>query len=60
IPTKALLRAAEVWTLVNHAREFGITVEKPSFDLSAIVKRSRDVAKTLSQGVAHLLKKNKV
>lgn len=60
IPTKALLRAAEVWTLVNHAREFGITVEKPRFDLSAIVKRSRDVAKTLSQGVAHLLKKNKV
>ena len=60
IPTKALLRASEVWTLINHARDFGISVEKPSFDLAAIVKRSRDVAKTLSQGVAHLLKKNKV
>ena len=60
IPTKTLLRTAEVMHLIQHAGDFGITVEKPSFDLKAVVQRSRGVAKQLSSGVAHLLKKNKI
>ena len=60
IPTKALLRSAEIYHNVRHADEFGISVQGASFDLQAIVKRSRQVAKRLSGGVAHLLKKNKV
>jgi dihydrolipoamide dehydrogenase len=60
IPTKALLRTAEVYRLMNHAKEFGLSCKDISFDAAAIVKRSRAVAGQLSNGVKHLLKKNKV
>jgi dihydrolipoamide dehydrogenase len=60
IPTKALLRSAEVFHLFHRAKEFGLSVEKPSFDFDAVIKRSRGVAKQLSGGIGHLLKKNKV
>ena len=59
IPTKALLRSAEVYHLMQHASEFGLSA-KPDFDLGEIVKRSRKVSKRLNMGVGHLLKKNKV
>ncbi|WP_298214908.1 dihydrolipoyl dehydrogenase [Acidocella sp.] len=60
IPTKALLRSAEVKHLIDHAGEFGITVEGARVDLPKIVARSRAVSKQLASGVAHLLRKNKV
>ncbi|BAQ69335.1 dihydrolipoamide dehydrogenase [Rhodovulum sulfidophilum] len=60
IPTKALLRSAEVFHLMHRAKEFGLKAEGIGYDLSAVVKRSRGVAKQLSSGVGHLLKKNKV
>ena len=60
IPTKALLRSAEVYESIQHASDFGLVVKEVSFDVKKIVERSRKVAKQLSGGVAHLLKKNKV
>jgi len=61
IPTKALLRSAEIAHYITHAKDYGITVNGTvSFDLAAIVKRSRGVAGQLSGGVKGLLKKNKV
>jgi dihydrolipoamide dehydrogenase len=61
IPTKALLRTAEVAHLIDHAEEFGLKVKgKAEPDLAAIVSRSRKVAKQLSNGVGFLMKKNKV
>ena len=60
IPTKALLRTAEVFDNFHHAQSFGLKAEKVSFDLEAVVKRSRGIAGQLSKGVGHLLKKNKV
>lgn len=60
IPTKALLRSSEVHHLIKHADQFGITVKDVSFDIKKIVERSRGVAKQLSGGIGHLLKKNKV
>lgn len=60
IPTKALLRSAEVWHLIQHADAFGFKVDGASMDLAKIVERSRKVAGQLSGGVKHLLKKNKV
>ena len=60
IPTKALLRTAEVFHLMNHAEDFGLAAKEVSFDIAKTVKRSRDIAKRLSSGVKHLLKKNKV
>ena len=60
IPTKALLRSAEVAHLIQHAGDFGLSVKDFSFDVKKIVERSRKVAKQLSGGVGHLLKKNKV
>ena len=60
IPTKALLRTAEVFHLMNHAEDFGLAAKEVTFDIAKTVKRSRDIAKRLSSGVKHLLKKNKV
>ena len=60
IPTKALLRSSEIHHLLSHAADYGITVKDVSFDFRKIVERSRGVAKQLSGGVGHLLKKNKV
>ena len=60
IPTKALLRTSEINHLLHHIQDFGFSPVTPQFDLDKVVKRSRGVAKQLSQGVAHLLRKNKV
>ena len=60
IPTKALLRSSEVFHLMHRAKEFGLSVEKPDFDLGEVVKRSRKVAGQLSGGIGHLMKKNKI
>jgi dihydrolipoyl dehydrogenase len=60
IPTKALLRSAEIYHYMQHAKAYGLTAEQVGFDAAAVVKRSRDVAKRLNTGVGFLLKKNKV
>ena len=60
IPTKALLRSAEVFHLMHRAKEFGLSVQGVSYDLDAVVARSRGVAKQLSGGIGHLMKKNKI
>jgi dihydrolipoamide dehydrogenase len=60
IPTKALLRSAEVYQLLHHLDEYGLSAKNVSFDLKKIVERSRKVSAQLAQGVKHLLKKNKV
>ena len=60
IPTKALLRTSEINHLLHNLDEFGLSAENPKFDLAKVVKRSRGIAKQLSGGVAHLLRKNKV
>ncbi len=60
IPTKALLRSAEVVTTIKHAQAYGVEVKDFSFDLKKIVARSRGVSSQLSAGVKHLMKKNKV
>ena len=60
IPTKALLRTAEVYHLMHRAKEFGLRADNIGFDIEAVVKRSRGVASQLNAGVKHLMKKNKV
>ncbi|TCL09210.1 dihydrolipoamide dehydrogenase [Shimia isoporae] len=60
IPTKALLRSAEVFHLMERASEFGLSADKIGYDIDAVVSRSRAVAKQLSGGVGFLMKKNKV
>jgi len=60
IPTKALLRSSEINHLLHNLKEFGFAADNIRFDLPAVVKRSRAVAKQLSSGVTHLLKKNKI
>lgn len=60
IPTKALLRSAEIFHYMQHAGDYGLVAEKISADIAAVVKRSRGVAKQLNQGVTHLMKKNKI
>jgi dihydrolipoamide dehydrogenase len=60
IPTKALLRSAEIFHYMRHAKDYGLAAEKISADLDAVVKRSRGVAKQLNAGVTHLMKKNKI
>src|SRR5215475_6426803 len=60
IPTKALLRSAEIFHYLQHAEAYGLKAEKVSFDPAAVVKRSRAVSKRLNDGVGFLMKKNKV
>ncbi len=60
IPTKALLRSAEIFDYMKRANEYGLSAENLKIDTKAIVERSRGVSKRLSAGVEHLLKKNKV
>ena len=60
IPTKAMLRSSEVFHLMHRAKDFGLKAEGIDYDLDAVVKRSRAVAKQLNSGVGHLMKKNKV
>lgn len=60
IPTKALLKSANVFDYINHASDYGINVKDPKADFGAIVKRSRDVADGMSGGVQFLMKKNKI
>src|ERR1700737_4357106 len=60
IPTKALLRTAEIYRYMLHAKDFGLSAEKIGFDTAAIVARSRAVAKRLVDGVGFLMKKNKI
>lgn len=60
IPTKALLKSAQVFEYLNHAADYGIKVNGGEADFGAIVKRSRDVADGMSKGVAFLMKKNKI
>ncbi|MEO6152129.1 MAG: dihydrolipoyl dehydrogenase [Croceibacterium sp.] len=60
IPTKALLRSAEIFHYMQHAADYGLAAKEITADLAAVVKRSRGVAKQLNQGVTHLMKKNKI
>ncbi|MXP14101.1 dihydrolipoyl dehydrogenase [Altererythrobacter confluentis] len=60
IPTKALLRSAEIFHYMQHAKDYGLIAKEIEADLAAVVKRSRGVAKQLNQGVTHLMKKNKI
>jgi len=60
IPTKALLRSAEIFHYMQHAKDYGLSAENISFDAAAVVKRSRAVSKRLNDGVGFLMKKNKV
>ena len=60
IPTKALLRSAEVFHLMHRAKDFGLSADNINYDLDKVVDRSRGVAKQLSGGIGHLFKKNKV
>lgn len=60
IPTKALLKSAQVFEYLNHAKDYGISAGSISADFGAVVKRSRDVADGMSKGVQFLMKKNKI
>lgn len=60
IPTKALLKSAQVFEYINHADDYGISVKGAKHDFGAVVKRSRDVAAGMSKGVQFLMKKNKI
>ena len=60
IPTKALLRSAEVYHQMQHAKNYGLAADNVRADIGAVVARSRGVAKQLNQGVTHLMKKNKI
>ncbi|MFT6054902.1 MAG: dihydrolipoamide dehydrogenase, partial [Roseivirga sp.] len=60
IPTKALLKSAQVYEYVQHAQDYGIKIEGASADFPAMIKRSRDVAAGMSKGIQFLFKKNKI
>ncbi|MEO9463013.1 MAG: dihydrolipoyl dehydrogenase [Marinomonas sp.] len=60
IPTKALLRSAEIFHYMQNAGDYGLKAQGIEADLDAVVKRSRGVAKQLNQGIGHLMKKNKI
>ena len=60
IPTKALLKSAQVYEYVKHAADYGITIQNHSYDFGGVIKRSRGVADKMSKGVQFLMKKNKI
>ena len=60
IPTKALLKSAQVYEYIKHANDFGINIEKADPDFQNIIKRSRNVADNMSKGINFLMKKNKI
>src|SRR5688500_11025010 len=60
IPTKALLKSAQVFEYLNHAKDYGINADSIKADFPAVVKRSRDVADGMSKGIQFLMKKNKI
>src|ERR1700760_3934843 len=60
IPTKALLRSAEIYQYMQHAKDYGLSAGDVTLDPAAVVKRSRGVSKRLNDGVGFLMKKNKV
>lgn len=60
IPTKALLKSANVFEYINHASDFGINIKSADADFPAIIKRSREVANGMSNGIQFLMKKNKI
>ena len=60
IPTKALLKSAQVFSYLSHAEDYGINVKDANADFSAVVKRSRGVAEKMSNGIQFLMKKNKI
>jgi dihydrolipoamide dehydrogenase len=60
IPTKALLRSAEIFHYMQHAKDYGLSAENVSYDAAAVVKRSRGVSKRLNDGVGFLMRKNKI
>src|ERR671932_680558 len=60
IPTKALLKSGEVYEQLGHLGDYGLSVENRAYDFDKVVARSRGVAKQLNQGVAFLMKKNKI
>ncbi|HEX6226220.1 MAG TPA: dihydrolipoyl dehydrogenase [Chryseolinea sp.] len=60
IPTKALLKSANVFEYIQHAKDYGIELKEPKADIGGMVKRSRDVANSMSKGVQFLFKKNKI
>src|SRR5881296_3988163 len=60
IPTKALLRNAEIYHLMQHGADFGLYCDNLRFDFSRVIARSRQVAERLSQGIAFLMRKNKI
>ncbi len=60
IPTKALLKSAQVFEYIKHASDYGIQVKEASADFGAVIKRSRDVASGMSKGIQFLFKKNKI
>ena len=59
IPTKALLKSAQVFEYINHAGDYGISVDNAKHDFSKVIKRSRGVAEGMSKGIQFLMKKNK-
>ena len=59
IPTKALLKSAQVFEYINHAKDYGIKVNDAEADFTSIIKRSRDVADGMSNGISYLMKKIK-
>ncbi|MFT5231536.1 MAG: dihydrolipoamide dehydrogenase, partial [Candidatus Azotimanducaceae bacterium] len=60
IPTKALLKSAQVFDYLNHAEDYGLIVKGADKDFTKVVKRSRDIADGMSKGVQFLMKKNKI
>src|SRR5690554_6653197 len=60
IPTKALLKSAEVFEYINHAADYGISISDPKANFGEIIKRSREVADSMSKGIQFLFKKNKI